>query len=81
MPQPSMPLLSDFLPTTRKEMDARGWQQADVILFSADAYVDHPSFGAAVLGRLLESEGWRVCIVPQSGAFAHSSRTYLYGRS
>lgn len=65
MPQPSMPLLSDFLPTTRKEMDARGWQQADVILFSADAYVDHPSFGAAVLGRLLESEGWRVCIVPQ----------------
>lgn len=61
----SKPLLSDFLPTTRKEMDTRGWQQADIILFSADAYVDHPSFGAAVIGRLLEAEGWRVCIVPQ----------------
>ena len=57
--------LSDWLPTTRKEMDLRGWEQADVILFSADAYVDHPSFGAAVIGRLLEDEGFRVCIVPQ----------------
>lgn len=56
---------SAFLPTTRKEMEARGWEQADIILFSADAYVDHPSFGAAVIGRLLEAEGWRVCIVPQ----------------
>lgn len=65
MNAPSKPLLHDFLPTTRKEMDARGWQQADIILFSADAYVDHPSFGAAVIGRLLEAEGWRVCIVPQ----------------
>ena len=46
-------------------MDLRGWEQADVILFSADAYVDHPSFGAAVIGRLLEDEGFRVCIVPQ----------------
>ena len=62
---PSQPRLSDFLPTTRKEMEVRGWEQADVILFSADAYVDHPSFGAAVIGRLLEAEGWRVCIVPQ----------------
>ena len=57
--------LSDWLPTTRKEMDLRGWDQADVILFSADAYVDHPAFGAAVVGRLLEAEGLRVCIVPQ----------------
>ncbi len=57
--------LSDWLPTTRKEMDLRGWDCADVILFSADAYVDHPSFGAAVIGRLLEAEGLRVCIVPQ----------------
>ncbi len=46
-------------------MDLRGWEQADVIIFSADAYVDHPSFGAAVIGRLLEDEGWRVAIVPQ----------------
>ncbi len=57
--------LSDWLPTTRKEMDLRGWDQADVILFSADAYVDHPSFPAAVIGRLLEDEGLRVAIVPQ----------------
>ena len=46
-------------------MDLRGWDQADVILFSADAYVDHPAFGASVIGRLLEAEGLRVCIVPQ----------------
>ena len=57
--------LSDWLPTTRKEMDLRGWDRADVILFSGDAYVDHPSFGAAVVGRLLEAAGLRVCIVPQ----------------
>ena len=57
--------LSDWLPTTKKEMQLRGWDCADIILFSADAYVDHPSFGAAVIGRLLEAEGLRVCIVPQ----------------
>ena len=53
------------LPTTRKEMEQRGWTQADVILFSGDAYVDHPSFGVAVIGRILEAEGLRVAIVPQ----------------
>ncbi len=58
-------MLTDFLPTTRKEMALRGWEQADVILLSADAYVDHPSFGAAVIGRLLEAEGLRVAIIPQ----------------
>ncbi len=58
-------LLTDWLPTTRKEMDLRGWDRADVILFSGDAYVDHPSFGVAVVGRLLENAGLRVCIVPQ----------------
>ena len=57
--------LSDWLPTTRKEMDIRGWEEADVILFSADAYVDHPSFGAAVIGGTLEAQGLRVAIVPQ----------------
>ena len=57
--------LTDWLPTTRKEMQLRGWEQADIILFSADAYVDHPSFGAAVIGRILEAEGLRVAIVPQ----------------
>ena len=43
--------LTDFLPTTKKELDLRGWDEVDVILFSGDAYVDHPSFGAAVIGR------------------------------
>ncbi len=57
--------LTDWLPTTRREMELRGWEQADVILFSGDAYVDHPSFPAAVIGRLLEAEGLRVAIVPQ----------------
>ena len=54
-----------FLPTTIKEMRTRGWDQADVILFTGDAYIDHPAFGAAVIGRLLEAEGCRVAIVPQ----------------
>lgn len=57
--------LSDWLPTTRKEMELRGWERADVILFSGDAYVDHPSFGVAVVSRILEACGLRVCIVPQ----------------
>lgn len=57
--------LTDFLPTSKKEMEARGWSEADVIIFSGDAYVDHPSFGAAVVGRLLESFGLRVAIIPQ----------------
>ncbi len=54
-----------FLPTTIKEVRARGWDELDVILFSGDAYIDHPAFGAAVIGRLLEAEGYRVAIVPQ----------------
>lgn len=57
--------LRRFLPTSAKEMKLRGWEEADVILFSGDAYVDHPSFGAAVIGRVLEHEGYRVAIVPQ----------------
>lgn len=57
--------LPRFLPTTKKEMDLLGWDQADVILFSGDAYIDHPSFGTAVIGRLLERLGLRVAIVPQ----------------
>ena len=57
--------LTDFLPTTKKELELRGWDELDVILFSADAYVDHPSFGAAVIGRTLEFAGYRVAIVPQ----------------
>ena len=57
--------LTDFLPTTKKELELRGWEEVDIILFSADAYVDHPSFGAAVIGRTLEAAGYRVAIVPQ----------------
>ena len=57
--------LTDFLPTTKKELELRGWDELDVILFSGDAYVDHPSFGAAVIGRTLEAAGYRVAIVPQ----------------
>ena len=57
--------LTDWLPTTLKEAELRGWNELDVVIFSGDAYVDHPSFGAAVIGRLLEAEGLRVAIVPQ----------------
>lgn len=54
-----------WLPTTKKECERLGWEQLDVILFSGDAYVDHPSFGTAVIGRVLEAQGLRVAIVPQ----------------
>lgn len=57
--------ITDFLPTTKKEVEQLGWDHIDVILFSADAYVDHPSFGAAVIGRVLEAEGYNVAIVSQ----------------
>ena len=56
---------TDWLPTTKKEAQLRGWDELDVVLLSGDAYVDHPSFGCAVIGRLLESLGLRVAIVPQ----------------
>jgi uncharacterized radical SAM protein YgiQ len=54
-----------WLPTSRDELTARGWDEVDVILVSGDAYVDHPSFGAAVVGRIIEREGFRVAILPQ----------------
>ncbi|MBO4519370.1 MAG: YgiQ family radical SAM protein, partial [Paludibacteraceae bacterium] len=57
--------LLKYLPTTRKETDLRGWDELDIIFFTGDAYIDHPSFGAAVLGRVLEAAGYRVAIVPQ----------------
>jgi uncharacterized radical SAM protein YgiQ len=57
--------LNSWLPTTIKEVRALGWEEVDVVLFSGDAYVDHPSFGAAVIGRILEREGLKVAIVPQ----------------
>lgn len=57
--------LKKYLPTTRKELALRGWDEVDVIFFTGDAYIDHPSFGAAVIGRTLEAAGYRVAIVPQ----------------
>ena len=57
--------LKAYLPTTKKEVQLRGWEELDVIIFSGDAYVDHPSFGAAVIGRVLEHAGYKVAIVPQ----------------
>lgn len=54
-----------FLPTTRAELDARGWDRADVVFVTGDAYVDHPSFAMAILGRVLEREGFRVAILDQ----------------
>src|SRR5690242_16609781 len=61
-PRPSRPA---FLPTTRAEMRARGWDELDVLLVAGDAYVDHPSFGTAVIGRVLEAQGLRVGVVAQ----------------
>ncbi|MDR2286435.1 MAG: YgiQ family radical SAM protein [Prevotellaceae bacterium] len=58
-------LLSGHLPTSRKEMECLGWNQADVIFFSGDAYIDHPAFGTAVIARMLENTGLKVAIVPQ----------------
>lgn len=57
--------LKAYLPTTKKELQLRGWDELDIILFSGDAYIDHPAFGAAVIGRVLEHAGYKVAIVPQ----------------
>ena len=56
--------IEHWLPTTKREIERRGWDYIDVILFSGDAYIDHPSMGAAVIGRVLEAHGYRVAIVP-----------------
>ena len=58
-------MMKHFLPITKKELDYLGWDYVDVILISGDAYVDHPSFAAAVIGRTLENQGYRVAILPQ----------------
>ncbi|MFT5884662.1 MAG: putative radical SAM protein YgiQ [Arcticibacterium sp.] len=57
--------VTHWLPITKKEVEMRGWDQVDVVLVSGDAYVDHPSFGTAVIGRIIESEGFKVAIIPQ----------------
>jgi uncharacterized radical SAM protein YgiQ len=62
---PTQYQLTNWLPTTKKEVELRGWDQLDVILVTGDAYVDHPAFGAAVIGRIIEREGFKVAIIPQ----------------
>ena len=57
--------MPQWLPTTKKECERLGWDQLDVILFTGDAYVDHPSFGTAVIGRVLEAHGYKVAVIPQ----------------
>ncbi|QMW00381.1 YgiQ family radical SAM protein [Spirosoma foliorum] len=57
--------LTDWLPLTMKEVEKRGWDEVDIVLVSGDAYVDHPAFGTAVIGRIMESEGFRVAIIAQ----------------
>src|SRR6185503_5949229 len=75
--------VAPVLPTTRAEMDALGWESCDVVLVSGDAYVDHPSFGAALIGRLLEAQGFRVGIIAQpdwssADAFARLGRPNVF---
>ncbi|HRT34292.1 MAG TPA: YgiQ family radical SAM protein, partial [Bacteroidales bacterium] len=55
----------NFIPTSKKEVEALEWDYIDVIIFSGDAFVDHPSFGTAVIARVLQEEGYRVAVVPQ----------------
>jgi uncharacterized radical SAM protein YgiQ len=57
--------ITDWLPLTKKEVEKRGWDEVDVVLISGDAYVDHPAFGTAVIGRIIESEGFRIAVVAQ----------------
>ena len=57
--------VAPFLPMSRQEMDVLGWDSCDVILVTGDAYIDHPSFGMAIIGRLLEAQGFRVGIIAQ----------------
>jgi len=57
--------ITDWLPITKKDMLKHGWEQPDIILFTGDAYIDHPAFGAGVIGRVLQSKGYKVAIVPQ----------------
>src|SRR5207248_2628722 len=72
-----------YLPTSREEMDGLGWDSCDVIIVTGDAYVDHPSFGMAVIGRVLEAQGFRVGIIAQpdwrsAGSFAALGRPNLF---
>jgi len=76
-PKPKQSDLTAFLPMTREEMSARGWDELDILLVSADAYVDHPTFGVAMIGRWLESKGFRVGIIAQPDSHDPGSVTAL----
>ena len=69
----------DFLPLNREEMLERGWQYVDYVVVTGDAYVDHPSFGSAIISRLLEKEGYRVGIISQPD-FSTSDSMKEFGR-
>ena len=58
-------MIQDYLPISREDMERRGWDQCDFVYVSGDAYVDHPSFGTAIISRLLEARGYRVGIIAQ----------------
>ena len=76
-PQPKS---DEFLPTTQQEMARRNWRQLDILLVSGDAYVDHPGFGIPLLARLLESKGYKVCIV-NDRYLEVDGTTYLFSKS
>ncbi len=61
----SSPIYTEFLPISRADMEARGWDQLDFVVVGGDAYVDHPSFGTAIISRLLEAEGYKVGVLAQ----------------
>ena len=56
-------MIHDFLPISRKDMEKRGWEQCDFVYITGDAYVDHPSFGTAIISRVLEAKGYKVGII------------------
>ena len=62
---PGRPGAAAYLPTSREDMDARGWDQIDILIVNGDAYVDHPAFGGALIGRFLEGRGYRVGMIAQ----------------
>ena len=62
-------IYTEFLPISRADMEARGWEQLDFVVVGGDAYVDHPSFGTAIISRLLEAEGYRVGVLAQPGLY------------
>src|SRR5436305_5433206 len=62
---PARPQHSPFLPTTRADMDARGWSELDILIVTGDAYVDHPAFGPILIARFLEGRGYRVGVIAQ----------------